>query len=133
MGREYRVITALQDTPVPVPEAYAWCPDDSVLGAPFYVMSFVEGIPYRSASELEALGESRTRAIGDRLTDTLGDLHSVDVASVGLTDFGRPDGFLGRQVRRWGQQLDASRSRDIAGIDELRARLAEQLPPESPG
>jgi aminoglycoside phosphotransferase (APT) family kinase protein len=133
MGREYRVITALQDTPVPVPEAYAWCPDDSVLGAPFYVMSFVEGVPYRSASELEALGESRTRAIGDRLTDTLGDLHSVDVASVGLTDFGRPDGFLGRQVRRWGQQLDASRSRDIAGIDELRTRLAEQLPPESPG
>jgi aminoglycoside phosphotransferase (APT) family kinase protein len=133
MGREYRVITALQDTPVPVPEAYAWCADDSVLGAPFYVMSLVDGVPYRSAAELEALGERRTHAVGERLTDTLGDLHAVDPASVGLADFGRPEGFLRRQVRRWGQQLDASRSRDVAGVDELRTRLDQRLPPESPG
>ena len=133
MGREYRVISALRDTPVPVPEAYAWCADDSLLGAPFYVMSLVEGVPYRSAAELEALGEGRVRAIGDRLTDTLADLHDVDVASVGLTDFGRPEGFVSRQVRRWGQQLDASRSREVAGIDELRTRVADQLPPEAPG
>lgn len=133
MGREYRVISALRDTPVPVPEAYAWCADESVMGAPFYVMSMVDGVPYRSAAELEALGQKRTRALGERLTDTLADLHDVDVASVGLADFGRPEGFLGRQVRRWGQQLDASRSRDVAGIDELRRRLGEQLPPESPG
>src|SRR4051794_22862424 len=133
MGREYRVISALRDTPVPVPEAYAWCADDSLLGAPFYVMSLVGGVPYRSAAELEALGEGRARAIGDRLTDTLADLHDVDVASVGLTDFGRPEGFVSRQVRRWGQQLDASQSREVAGIDELRTRLAEHLPPDAPG
>jgi aminoglycoside phosphotransferase (APT) family kinase protein len=133
MSREYRVISALQATPVPVPEAYASCLDESVIGAPFYVMAFVDGIPYRSAGELEALGENRTRAIGERLVDTLADLHRVDVAAVGLDDFGRPEGFLGRQVRRWGQQLDASRSRKLAGIDELRARLGEHIPPDSPG
>ena len=133
MGREYRVISALQGTPVPVPETYAWCADESVLGAPFYVMSLVDGMPYRSAAELETLGERRTREIGQRLVDTLGDLHLVDVAAVGLSEFGRPEGFLGRQVRRWGQQLDASRSRDVAGIDELWTRLGQHLPPDSPG
>jgi aminoglycoside phosphotransferase (APT) family kinase protein len=133
MGREYRVISALQDTPVPVPVTYAWCADESVIGAPFYVMSLVDGVPYRSESELEALGESRTRLIGERLVDTLAALHLVDVASVGLADFGRPEGFLGRQVRRWGQQLDASRSRDVAGIDDLRARLGDHIPAEGPG
>ena len=133
MGREYRVISALRATPVPVPEAYASCTDEAVIGAPFYVMSFVDGIPYRSADELEALGERRTRAIGERLVDTLADLHLVDVAAVGLADFGRPEGFLSRQVRRWGQQLDASRSREVAGIEELRTRLGDHVPPDSPG
>ncbi|MEP6649236.1 MAG: phosphotransferase family protein [Lapillicoccus sp.] len=133
MGREYRVISALRSTPVPVPEAYAWCADESVLGAPFYVMSLVEGVPYRTAVELETLGPQRTRLVGERLVDTLADLHLVDVAGVDLADFGRPEGFLGRQVRRWGQQLDASRSRDVTGIDELRARLGERVPPDAPG
>jgi aminoglycoside phosphotransferase (APT) family kinase protein len=104
-----------------------------VLGAPFYVMSMVDGVPYRTASELEALGEKRTREIGHHLVDTLGDLHLVNVAAVGLSDFGRPEGFLGRQVRRWGQQLDASHSREVAGIEELRTGLGRRVPPDSPG
>jgi aminoglycoside phosphotransferase (APT) family kinase protein len=133
MGREYRVISALRETPVPVPEAYAWCADDAVVGAPFYVMSLVEGVPYRTADELEALGDNRTREIGEHLVDTLADLHAVDVEAVGLSGFGRPEGFLGRQVRRWGQQLDASRNRDVAGIDELREGLAAAIPPDAPG
>jgi aminoglycoside phosphotransferase (APT) family kinase protein len=132
MAREYRVISALAPTAVPVPVAYALCEDDSVVGAPFYVMGHVEGTPYRTASELEALGAERTRAIGERMVDTLADLHLVDPQSVGLGDFGRPAGFLARQVRRWGQQLDASRSREIAGVDELRRRLAERVPAEGP-
>jgi aminoglycoside phosphotransferase (APT) family kinase protein len=133
MGREYRVITALQDTAVPVPETYAWCADESVIGAPFYVMSLVDGVPYRTEAELEALGENRTREIGERLVDTLADLHLVDAAAVGLGDFGRPEGFLGRQVRRWGQQLDASHSREVAGIAELRTGLADRIPADGPG
>lgn len=132
MVREHRVITALRDTPVPVPETYAVCPGDEVIGAPCYVMELVQGTPYRLAAELEPLGPERTRAISERMVDTLVALHAVDPETVGLGDFGRPQGFLERQVRRWKRQLDGSRSRDVAGIDELHAWLATHVPPESP-
>ncbi|MQA63189.1 MAG: phosphotransferase [Actinophytocola sp.] len=132
MGREYRVITALGPTGVPVPETYAMCDDVEVIGAPFYVMERVTGTPYRLATELEPLGADRTRAIVHRMVDTLATLHAVDPASVGLADFGRPEGFLARQVRRWAKQLDGSRSRELPGADELRDLLAQRVPDESP-
>ncbi len=132
MVREHRVITALRDTPVPVPETYAVCPGDEVIGAPFYVMQRVEGTPYRLARELAHLGPVRTRAIADSMVDTLVALHAVEPAAVGLGDFGRPEGFLERQVRRWKQQLDASRSRELPGIDTLHARLAASVPEQGP-
>jgi aminoglycoside phosphotransferase (APT) family kinase protein len=128
MTREFRVISGLRDTAVPVPEAILLCEDPDVVGAQFYVMSFVEGTPYRTADELAELGEQRTRAIADALVDTLVDLHAVDPATVGLGDFGRPEGFLERQLRRWKKQLDASRSRDLPGIDDLHDRLAAAVP-----
>ncbi|MEU7791413.1 phosphotransferase family protein [Amycolatopsis sp. NPDC049159] len=128
MTREFRVISGLRDTAVPVPEAILLCEDADVVGAQFYVMSFVEGTPYRTADELAKLGEQRTRAIADALVDTLVDLHAVDPADVGLADFGRPEGFLERQLRRWKKQLDASRSRDLPGIEELHDRLAVAVP-----
>ncbi|MBO1331894.1 phosphotransferase family protein [Streptomyces sp. VRA16 Mangrove soil] len=128
MKREHRVIAALHDTPVPVPKALLLCEDDSVVGAPFYVMEFVEGTPYRTAGQLAPLGAERTRAAVLGLVDTLVDLHAVDPAAVGLADFGRPEGFLDRQLRRWGKQLDASRNRDLPGIDELHAALGRALP-----
>lgn len=132
MAREYRVITALGPTPVPVPRTYVLCEDVEVIGAPFYVMQHVRGASYRYASELLPLGPDRTHEIGVRMVRTLAALHSVDPLAVGLADFGRPEGFLQRQVRRWGQQLDASHSRDLAGADELRALLAANVPPEQP-
>ena len=128
MVREHRVITALHDTSVPVPETYAVCPTADVIGAPFYVMELVAGTPYRFAAQLAPIGADRVRAISERMVDTLVALHSVDPASVGLSDFGRPDGFLERQVRRWKSQLDASRSRDLPGIDELHDRLTAAVP-----
>jgi aminoglycoside phosphotransferase (APT) family kinase protein len=128
MTREHRVMTALRDTPVPVPRTYALCDDESVIGAPFYVMERVHGTPYRRAAQLEALGPGRTEAISRRTVETLATLHAVDPVTVGLADFGRPQGFLERQVRRWKQQLDASRSRELAGADELHALLADNLP-----
>jgi aminoglycoside phosphotransferase (APT) family kinase protein len=128
MTREHRVITALGPTPVPVPETFALCEDDGVIGAPFYVMERVSGTPYSRATQLETLGADRTRRITERMVDTLVTLHSVDPAEVGLTDFGRPDGYLERQVRRWKKQLESSRSREIAGMDELIARLEENIP-----
>jgi aminoglycoside phosphotransferase (APT) family kinase protein len=128
MGREYRVITALRDTSVPVALSYALCTDPEVIGAPFYVMSRVDGIPYRTEEEIRPLGPVRTRAIAWRMIETLALLHAVAPAEVGLADFGRPEGFLPRQVRRWKKQLDASRSRPVPGIDELHELLAATQP-----
>ncbi|WP_338900521.1 phosphotransferase family protein [Streptomyces sp. TG1A-60] len=128
MRREHRVISALHPTDVPVPRPVLLCEDEDVLGAPFYVMDFVEGTPYRTAEQLAPLGPDRTRAAVLGLVDTLVGLHAVDPAEVGLADFGRPEGFLDRQLRRWGKQLDASRNRELAGIDELHASLGRQLP-----
>jgi aminoglycoside phosphotransferase (APT) family kinase protein len=132
MRREYQVISALRGTGVPVAAVYALCEDPGVLGAPFYVMSLVDGIAYRTAEQMAATGAERTRAIAERLIGTLADLHSVDYRAVGLESFGRPEGFLARQVRRWKKQLDASRSRELPGIDELHDRLATSQPDDGP-
>jgi aminoglycoside phosphotransferase (APT) family kinase protein len=123
MRREYRIMTALLGTPVPVPTTYAYCEDDSVLGAPFYIMERVDGTPYRHAEELVPLGPERTAALSHHLVSVLAALHSVEPAAVGLGDFGRPDGFLSRQVSRWKKQLDASHCRDLPAADELHRRL----------
>jgi aminoglycoside phosphotransferase (APT) family kinase protein len=129
MAREHRVITALGPTAVPVPRTLHLCTDPAVLGAPFYVMERVVGlhivnsIPAGYADEPE-----QRRRIGEGLVDVLADLHSVDYAAVGLSDFGRPEGFMARQVRRWSQQWDATRDRDRPGLDALAARLAETVP-----
>jgi aminoglycoside phosphotransferase (APT) family kinase protein len=131
MSREYRVISALAGTTVPVPRTWLLCQDPTVIGAPFYVMAKVPGTAYRTAPQLEAVGAERTRIMATRMINTLADLHAVDPAVVGLADFGRPEGFLGRQVRRWKKQLDASRSRELPGADELHAALEARVPAES--
>ncbi|MFC6086285.1 phosphotransferase family protein [Sphaerisporangium aureirubrum] len=117
MGREYRVMTALRDTGVPVPRTHLLCEDAEVIGAPFYVMEYVEGGQPPATREIDA-----------KLTDVLARLHALDPAEIGLAGFGRPEGFLERQVRRWKRQLDASRSRDVPGIDTLHDRLARAVP-----
>lgn len=131
MGREYTVMSALQDTAVPVPRTYGLCRDADVLGADFYVMERCAGTPYRKAAELEELGEERTRVISERLVDTLTALHAVDPVEVGLGDFGKAEGYLARQVSRWKKQLDASYCRDLPAADELYRLLAQDIPVES--
>ena len=128
MVREHTVITALAPTDVPVPTTYAVCPDDSVVGAPFYVMELVAGTPYRHAAQIAPLGPDRTRDIAHRLVDTLVALHAVDAESIGLGEFGRPHGFLERQVRRWRRQMDASASRDLPHAEKLSDALAAGVP-----
>ena len=128
MGREFTAMSALADTDVPVPRMYARCDDLDVLGAQFYVMEKVDGRAYRSASELERLGPERTATIAGRLMDVLARLHQVDPAAVGLSGLGRPTGFLERQVRRWGQQLEGSRTREHPDADELHRRLTARVP-----
>lgn len=131
MTREHRVMDALADTPVPVPRMYAACTDTDVMGAPFYVMERVVGTPYRSAEELNPLGPQRVRAVADAVTDTLVELHAVRPDDVGLADFGRPAGYLERQVHRWRRQMEGSRSRELAGEEELYQRLASAIPQSS--
>ncbi|MEU7637874.1 MULTISPECIES: phosphotransferase family protein [unclassified Streptomyces] len=128
MRREHRVISALHDTAVPVPEALLLCADESVIGAPFYVMELVAGTPYRTVEQLAPLGPERTRAVVLSLVDTLVELHAVDPEAAGLGDFGHPDGFLERQLRRWGKQLAGSKNRELPGIDALHEALGRALP-----
>jgi aminoglycoside phosphotransferase (APT) family kinase protein len=121
-------MSALAGTDVPVPETYAHCTDESVLGAEFYVMERVEGTPYRTAAQLRELGEETTAALAGAMIDVLARLHAVEPAAVGLGELGRPAGFLGRQVKRWGRQLEGSATRPLPDAETLLARLAASVP-----
>ena len=128
MAREFRVISALAPTAVPVPRTLLLYPDADLLGAPFYLMERVPGEVFRSRARTDQLTAEQRRDLAMAMMDTLATLHAVEPASVGLADFGRPEGYLARQVRRWAGQLDRSRSRPLPGIDELRDRLAATAP-----
>jgi aminoglycoside phosphotransferase (APT) family kinase protein len=126
--REFTVISALYGSAVPVPRPIAFCPDHAVIGAPFYLMERVNGDVLRSTADVMALSPGQRRNVTSRLIEILADLHNLDPAEVGLQDFGRPQGFTLRQVRRWTQQLHATRDGEIGNIDLLAARLAEHVP-----
>ncbi|MGY1839786.1 MULTISPECIES: phosphotransferase family protein [unclassified Modestobacter] len=129
MAREHRVISALAGTPVPVPRTVHLETDPSVLGAPFFVMERVVGVHVATALPPGYADEpDRRRAVADGLVDVLADLHAVDPAAVGLADFGRPEGFLQRQVRRWTTQWEATRDTDRPALDALAAELAARVP-----
>lgn len=128
MVREHRVLAALSAAGFPAPRPVLLCADVEVIGAPFYLMEHVDGTIYRDVTALEAMGPEAMRTLVLSLVDTLADLHALDPAAIGLADFGRPEGFNSRQVRRWKKQLDASRSREVPGIEELHARLAAAVP-----
>jgi aminoglycoside phosphotransferase (APT) family kinase protein len=128
MAREHRVMSALSATTVPVPEMVALCEDPAVMGVPFYVMQFVEGAVLRRTAQSADLSDDQRADIAHRLVDTLADLHAVDPATVGLSDFGHPAGFLERQVRRWTAQLERSLTREVPGFPELATALAACVP-----
>lgn len=129
MGREYAVMSALGGTAVPVPQMLHFCSDASVLGQPFYVMERVEGhiVTTRLPNGYADSPLSRTK-LSNGLVDVLAALHAVDYHAVGLGEFGRPDGYLARQVSRWGKQWDATRIEGLDQVDRLAADLAAQLP-----
>lgn len=132
MAREYKVVAALAGTAVPVARAVTMSNDDSVLGAPFQMVENVEGQVVRSADELAALGDEQVISDSvDALIRVLADLHAVDPEAVGLGDFGRPTGYLERQVRRWGSQWDLVRLPDDPRDDDvkrLHQKLADAIP-----
>jgi aminoglycoside phosphotransferase (APT) family kinase protein len=133
MGREYRVLSALHGTAVPVPRTLLLEGVDSPLGVPFYVMERVVGhicrevLPPRYADT-----PAERAAVGDALIEVLASLHTIDPESVGLGDFGRPTGFMERQVRRWSEQWQRSKMAELPALDRLRDDLAATLPPEGP-
>jgi aminoglycoside phosphotransferase (APT) family kinase protein len=129
MGREFRVMSALGGTAVPVPAMRHFCEDASVLGQPFYVMDLVEGHIVRSDFPAGyADSDAEKRQVCERLVDVLGTLHQVSPQEVGLGEFGRPDGYMARQVARWSKQWDASRIEGLESLDAFAADLADQLP-----
>ncbi len=130
MAREYRVIAALSATDVPVPRPVALCEDLSIIGAPFYLMEHCQGLVVRDALPPQYTAADGLR-ISEAMVDALARLHEVDWQAVGLGDFGRPQGYLARQVRRWGEQWDRAKTRELPALDRLRERLAAHVP-ESP-
>jgi aminoglycoside phosphotransferase (APT) family kinase protein len=133
MKREWTVQQALHDTDVPVARIVRTCDDESVLGAPFYVMERLDGIVFNDASNVAHLDEAQSRACAYELMDVLARLHAVDPVAVGLGEFGRPAGFVERQVRRWTTQWEKAKQRELPEIDEVARRLAASLPPEGGG
>lgn len=129
VGREHRILAALDGTPVPVPHPVAVCADESVTGAPFYVMEHVDGLVLRDAAAVEAAVPTASREkVGIALADTLAAIHAVDPADVGLADLGRPDGYLVRQLKRWRNQLERSTTRDQPVLFEMHEWLAARMP-----
>ncbi|MCU1658391.1 MAG: acyl-Coenzyme dehydrogenase, partial [Pseudonocardiales bacterium] len=131
MAREYRVVSALADTEVPVARTVALCTDVDVLGAPFYVMSFVDGLVLDRPERIATLSHDDARIACEQLIDVLVALHDTDPAAVGLADFGRPEGFLARQVRRWHGQWQASETEPRAEVATVVDLLSATLPEQS--
>jgi aminoglycoside phosphotransferase (APT) family kinase protein len=132
MAREYKVLTALASTAVPVPATLAFCDDVAVNDAPFYVMELVDGRILRNGAEIATLTTDEARRCSEELIDVLAAIHAVDYETVGLGDFGHPDGYVERQVRRWGEQWERSKTRELPAIDELARRLRAAIPVSPP-
>jgi aminoglycoside phosphotransferase (APT) family kinase protein len=129
--REYRFYAALRDADIPTPRAFALCEDESVIGAPFYVMEWLHGVVPHETDALEGIAPDDAAALCRRFVDVLAAIHDVDYRAVGLGDVGKPTGYLERQVRRWTDQWHRAKVVDDPVIDELAVILAEHLP-ESP-
>jgi aminoglycoside phosphotransferase (APT) family kinase protein len=133
MAREHRVLAALADTDVPVARPLALCTDPEVNGAPFYVMEYRAGVVANERMpEGYATEPAQRRGIGLALVDVLVRLHRLDHAALGLADFGRPEGYLERQVRRWSAQWEKSKVEELPEIEELIRRLRAALPASPP-
>jgi len=130
MSREYRVLSALAGTDVPVAGPVAFCADADVIGAPFYLMEYVPGVVLRSRRDTAALTEQQNADLSERLADMLAAIHGVDTEAVGLSGLGRGAGYLTRQLARWQRQWELSNRREVPGYDDLVARLTATLPPE---
>ncbi len=127
VDREYRVLTALGETDVPVPRTILYTDDEAVTGTPFYLMERLDGRVVHD-NALPGFGAGERRAVYRSMAETLARLHSVDWAAIGLADFGRPAGYFSRQIARWTRQWELSRTRDLADIERLVDWLPAHIP-----
>jgi aminoglycoside phosphotransferase (APT) family kinase protein len=130
VDREYRVMKALQETNVPVPIMYCLCDDADVIGTKFYVMEMVEGRLFTEAL-LPVLSPAERNAIYLDLARVMANLHRVDVAEVGLSEFGRPGNYYERQIGRWSKQYQASKTEQIDAMDQLMEWLPANIPAQT--
>ena len=129
VDREFRVIAALQDTDVPVPGAVALCKEDEIIGSMFYLMEYLEGRVFWDPVLPELTNDERS-AVYDDMNRVLAAMHSINVADVGLGDYGRPGNYFERQVGRWTKQYRASETQTVPAMEELMAWLPENMPAE---
>ncbi|GGN19303.1 phosphotransferase family protein [Streptomyces fuscichromogenes] len=131
VGREFRVMSALRGRGVAVPSAVAHCTDPSVTGVPFTVVAYVEGRVLRSRADTAGLTPYDLKRCADGLVEQLARLHAVPYAEAGLSGWGRPDGYLRRQLDRWRTQWNLVATRPLPGLPRLHKALEDALPTES--
>ena len=128
MAREHRIISAVGQTDVPVPATLGLCTDESVNGAPFYVMNFVDGVVLDNAEKAELLDKSLRRSASFNLIDVLCELHDVNIDAVGLGNLAKREGYIERQIKRWSTQWENSKTRELPEIDEVVRLLSTKVP-----
>jgi aminoglycoside phosphotransferase (APT) family kinase protein len=128
VDREYRVISALAKTDVPVPRTFCYCSDSDVIGTPFFVMDYVEGRVFRDPA-LPELERPERAALWDDINSVIARLHGVDYDAVGLSDYGKPGNYFERQIGRWTRQYRASETERIESMDRLIEWLPKHIPP----
>lgn len=128
MGREHRIVHALQGSAVPVPPIIGLCRDAQVNGAPFYVMGYVAGDVLHDAGAADAVPTAQRQSIGMQVIKVLAQLHEVDADAVGLGDLGRKEAYLARQLKRWNRQWEASKTHEIPEMEETSRILAQTMP-----
>ena len=127
--REYRVMQALADTEVPVPEMHLLCEDESILGSAFFIMEYIPGHTLIAGDMKKLSSESAANVYTDMIR-VLAAMHSLDVDQLGLADYGPRTNYFARQVARWASQYEKSRTEDVRQIDELIAWLEVNIPPD---
>jgi aminoglycoside phosphotransferase (APT) family kinase protein len=133
VGREWRFISALAPTTVPVPQPVAYCADTAVTGAEFYVMEFVEGLVLADREAGLTLAPPARTSAAEHLVDVLVALHGVDPVVIGLGDMVRKTGYIERQLRRWHAQVHATDAPELALLDEVHDLLAQRIPAQAGG
>jgi aminoglycoside phosphotransferase (APT) family kinase protein len=132
MSREHRIISALAPTDVPVAPTIGLCTDESVNGAPFYVMDYVDGTVVRDHGVGETLTVAQRRAASESIVDVLARIHAVDLEAVGLEDLGRHEAYIERQLKRWYGQFEMSKTRELPALDEVYESLQREIPEQGP-